>query len=340
MADGFLHPIRKRPNLTLITGALAHRVLFERADCGPRACGIEFSTPDGIRRAEVRRELVLAAGSIGSVQLLQLSGIGAGALLQSLGIDVVRDTPDVGGHLQDHLQIRTVYKVRNCRTVNTLYHNPVTRLGMGLQYLLTRTGPMTMPPSTLGAFTRSDPEQPTPNIEWHVQPLSLPRFGEPLHRFGAITPSVCNLRPTSRGHVRIVSPDPKAHPEIRLNYLSTDEDRRVAVDSLRITRRIMAANALAPFQPEEMLPGASLASDEELVQAAGDMGTTIFHPVGTCRMGRDDGAVVDAELRVRGIDRLRVIDASVMPRITSGNTNAPTVMIAERGVRYMLGRSA
>jgi choline dehydrogenase len=282
-----------------------------------------------------RREVVLAAGAIGSPQLLQLSGIGPGALLQAHGIPVVHDLPGVGENLHDHLQVRLMFKIRNGRTLNERANSLIGRGLMGLEYFLFRTGPLTMPPSQLGAFAKSDPGQPTANIEWHVQPLSLDKFGEPLHPFPAITPSVCNLRPTSRGHVRITSPDPLAHPAIRLNYLTTPEDQRVAVDGMRFTRRIMAARALARFMPEEWRPGSAIESDADLLHAAGDLGTTIFHPVGTCRMGPDVMAVVDDRLRVRGVDGLRVVDASVMPRITSGNTNAPTVMIAEKGAELI-----
>jgi len=282
-----------------------------------------------------RREVVLAAGAIGSPQLLQLSGVGPGPLLQAHGIPVVHDLPGVGENLHDHLQVRLMFKIRNGATLNERANSLIGRGLMGLEYFLFRTGPLTMPPSQLGAFAKSDPGQPTANIEWHVQPLSLDRFGEPLHPFPAITPSVCNLRPTSRGHVRITSPDPLAHPAIRLNYLATPEDQRVAVDGMRFTRRIMAARALARFTPEEWRPGPAVESDADLLHAAGDLGTTIFHPVGTCRMGPDRMAVVDDRLRVRGLDGLRVVDASVMPRITSGNTNAPTVMIAEKGAEMI-----
>jgi choline dehydrogenase len=228
-----------------------------------------------------------------------------------------------------------MFKIRNGRTLNERANSLIGRGLMGLEYFLFRTGPLTMPPSQLGAFAKSDPGQPTANIEWHVQPLSLDKFGEPLHPFPAITPSVCNLRPTSRGYVRITSPDPLAHPAIRLNYLTTPEDQRVAVDGMRFTRRIMAARALARFMPEEWRPGSAIESDAGLLHAAGDLGTTIFHPVGTCRMGPDVKAVVDDRLRVHGVDGLRVVDASVMPRITSGNTNAPTVMIAEKGAEMI-----
>ncbi|MGH8686454.1 MAG: GMC family oxidoreductase, partial [Burkholderiales bacterium] len=278
------------------------------------------------------REVILAAGAIGSPQILQLSGVGHGPLLAQHGIPVVHDLPGIGENLHDHLQIRIQYKVSGVPTLNERANSLFGKAAMGLEYLMFRTGPLTMPPSQLGAFARSDPGQPTPNIEWHVQPLSLDKFGDPLHAFPAITPSVCNLRPVSRGWVRIKSPRAEDYPEIRLNYLEAAEDRKVAIDAVRFTRRIMQAKALAKYSPEEIKPGAGIESDEALERAAGELGTTIFHPVGTCAMGR----VVDARLRVRGLERLRVIDASVMPRITSGNTNAPTTLIAEKGARFIL----
>jgi choline dehydrogenase len=327
----FLRPVQHRPNLTVLTGALVHRVRIDTRDGRRRATGVELALPEGARTVEARRGVILAAGAIGSPQILQLSGVGPGALLHRHAIPVVHDLPGVGENLHDHLQIRLMYKVRGVTTLNQRANSLLGKAAMGLEYLLFKTGPLTMPPSQLGAFARSDPSQPSANIEWHVQPLSLDRFGEPLHRFAAITPSVCNLRPTSRGHVRIKSADPRAYPAITLNYLSTAEDRQVAVDSMRFTRRIMAAKALARFSPEEWKPGPQLQSDDELQKAAGDLGTTIFHPVGTCKMGSDPLAVVDDRLRVRGVEGLHVIDASIMPRITSGNTNAPTVVIAERG---------
>ena len=283
-----------------------------------------------------RHEVILAAGSIGSPQILQLSGIGPGALLQQRGIDVVHDLPGVGENLHDHLQVRTVFRVANTVTLNQRVNSLFGKAAMGLEYLLFKTGPLTMPPSQLGAFAKSDPSRSSANIEWHVQPLSLDKFGDPLHTFNAITPSVCNLQPTSRGHVRIKRGDPLDAPAITLNYLSTDEDRQVAVAGLRFTRRIMATNALARFEPREWKPGLDIQTDAELAQAAGDLGTTIFHPVGTCKMGHDERAVVDDRLAVHGIAGLRVVDASVMPRITSGNTNAPTVMIAEKGAEFVL----
>jgi choline dehydrogenase len=264
-----------------------------------------------------------------------LSGLGPAELLRRHGIAVVADLPGVGANLHDHLQIRSIYKVRNTRTLNRRARGWLGQAAMALEYALFRTGPLTMPPSQLGAFARSDESEGAANLEWHVQPLSLDKFGDTLHEFAAITPSVCNLQPTSRGYVRIKSPDSAAHPAIRLNYLATDEDRAVAVAGLKLTRRIMAAKALARFEPAEWKPGPEIASDEDLARAAGDLGTTIFHPVGTCRMGHDALAVVDDRLRVHGVEGLRVIDASIMPRIVSGNTNAPTVMIAEMGADFI-----
>jgi choline dehydrogenase len=336
MVRAFLQPVRHRPNLTVLTGVHARRVLVERRDGALRATGVEVRRSDGsVALVAARREVVLAAGAIGSPQLLQLSGIGPGALLQTHGIPVLHPLPGVGENLHDHLQIRMMYKVHHVRTLNERANSLVGKALMGLEYVLFKTGPLTMPPSQLGAFAKSDPAQPSANMEWHVQPLSLDKFGDPLHPFPAITPSVCNLRPTSRGAVRITSPDPHAYPAIALNYLATPEDRRVALAGMRFTRRIMAARALARFAPEEWRPGPAVASDAELLHAAGDLGTTIFHPVGTCRMGPDPLSVVDDRLRVHGIGRLRVVDASVMPRITSGNTNAPTVMIAEKGAELI-----
>ena len=283
------------------------------------------------------RQVVLSAGAVGTPQLLQLSGVGAASLLQAHGIEVRHELPGVGENLQDHLQIRAVFAVQGVRTLNTLANSLAGKARIALQYLLTRSGPMSMAPSQLGAFTRSAPGHAWPNVEYHVQPLSLDAFGEPLHGFDAFTASVCNLNPTSRGHVRVRSADPADAPRIQAHYLSTPEDRQVAADSLRLTRRIAAMPALARYQPREVRPGLQFQTDEELARLAGDIGTTIFHPVGTCRMGRpeDPQAVVDTRLRVRGIDALRVVDASVMPTITSGNTNSPTLMIAERAAEWV-----
>jgi choline dehydrogenase len=284
----------------------------------------------GELHAAVRGELILAAGAVGSPQLLQLSGIGPGELLQGSGIPLVLERAGVGANLQDHLQLRLVYKVEGTRTLNEQASRLLARGWMGVEYLLFRRGPLTMAPSQLGAFARSDPARATPNLEYHIQPLSLDRFGEPLHSFPAFTASVCNLRPESRGSVRIGSPEPDAPPQIRPNYLATEGDRMVAADAIRLTRRIVAAPALARFRPQEFRPGVEFQSADELAAAASAIGTTIFHPVGTCRMGADPGAVVDDRLRLGGIAGLRVADASIMPTITSGNTNAPVIMIAEK----------
>ncbi|HLF12556.1 MAG TPA: GMC family oxidoreductase N-terminal domain-containing protein [Gammaproteobacteria bacterium] len=331
----FLRPVLHRANLTVMTDALVQRVVIETRDGVKRATGVVLQQNRGQASISARREVILAAGSIGSPQILQLSGVGPGALLQQHGVPVVHDLAGVGSNLHDHLQIRTIYKVNNTVTLNQRAGSWFGKLAMALEYVLFKTGPLTMPPSQLGAFAKSDPSQPAANMEWHVQPLSLDKFGAPLHAFNAITPSVCNLQPTSRGHVRIKSADPAAHPAITLNYLATEEDQRVAVAGMRFTRRIMAARSLAKFAPEEWKPGPQLQSDEQLRRAAADLGTTIYLPVGTCRMGRDALAVVDDRLVVRGIEGLRVIDASIMPRITSGNTNAPTVMIAEKGAEFI-----
>jgi choline dehydrogenase len=332
-ARAFLDPARPRPNLTVVTNALVHRVTFE----GRRATGVEFSRNGVLEHAGSSRETLLSAGAIGSPQILQLSGIGPAALLQQHGIPVVQDLP-VGENLQDHLQLRLAFRVNNAVTLNTLLDSWWAKAKMALEYAFKRTGPLTMPPSQLGAFAKSDPAQATPNLEYHVQPISLDRFGEPPHKFPAFTASVCNIRPTSRGSVRITSNDPQAYPAIAPNYLATEEDRRVAVEAIRLTRRIVNESAaLKCYAPVEFMPGPQFQSEAELVQAAGQIGTTIFHPVGTCKMGRADDptAVVDTQLRVRGIEGLRVIDASVMPTITSGNTNAPVMMIAERGSRLV-----
>jgi choline dehydrogenase-like flavoprotein len=333
-ARAFLKPALRAPNLRLETGCLAERVEFD----GRRAVGVTWRQHGAQRRAP-GRNIILAAGAIGSPHLLLLSGIGPGAQLQDHGIAVVLNRPGVGKNLQDHLQLRMIFKVSGVKTLNTSYHSLIGRIGMGLEYAFLRRGPLTMAPSQLGLFTRSDPSRERANIQFHVQPLSLDRFGEPLHTFPAFTASVCNVQPTSRGELRLRSADPAAPPAIAPNYLSTDEDRRVAADSLRVTRRIVGQPALARFKPQEYLPGPSAGDDDaSLIKAAGDIGTTIFHPVGTAKMGRDNDqlAVVDERLRVLGVEGLRVIDASVMPTITSGNTNAPTMMIAEKGAVFIL----
>ncbi len=337
-SKAFLRPVLRRSNLTVWTETLTERLLFERAANGELRCsGAELRRGGERVSVQAMREVVLSAGSIGSPAVLQRSGVGPAALLRAHGIDVVHDLPGVGENLQDHLQIRAVYKVQGAPTLNVLAGSLWGKARIGLQYALSRSGPMSMSPSQLGAFTRSDPAQPHANLEYHVQPLSLDAFGEPLHAFPAFTASVCNLNPTSRGHVRITGADPEAAPAIAPLYLATDEDRRVAADSLRVTRRIVAQPALAPFKPEEFKPGPQYQSDDELARLAGDIASTIFHPVGTTKMGRadDDTAVVDSHLRVRGIAGLRVVDAGVMPTITSGNTNSPTLMIAEKAARWI-----
>ena len=345
-AKAFLRPAcLGRPNFTLWTQAHARRLLLEdaTADTPLRCSGAEILHGRNMVRVHARREVILSAGSIGSPQILQLSGIGPEDLLQEHGIAVRHAAPGVGANLQDHLQIRAVFKVKNTLTLNTQANSWWGKARIGLQYALTRSGPMSMAPSQLGAFSRSDPAQPYANLEYHVQPLSLDAFGQPLHTFNAMTASVCNLNPTSRGSVRIQSPDFKQAPAIAPHYLSTPEDCKIAADSLRQVRHIMAQPALAPFAPEEYRPGTQFQSDEELARLAGDIATTIFHPVGTARMGRldDTMAVVDPELRVRdgrgGVVRgLRVVDASVMPTITSGNTNSPTLMLAEKAAQWLV----
>ena len=337
----FLRPAQGRPNLQVWTGAQVSRLLLRGGDgAGPlRAVGVEVlsGTAGKVVQALARREVVMAAGAVGTPQILQLSGIGPGALLRAHGITPQLELSGVGENLQDHLQIRAVFEVQGVRTLNVMASSWLGKAAIGLDYLLRRRGPMTMAPSQLGCFTRSSPGQSWPNVEYHVQPLSLDAFGEPLHRFNAFTASVCNLNPTARGHVRIRSANPLDAPQILANYLSTEEDRQVAADSLRLTRRIAQMPALAAYQPREIKPGVEYQSDADLARLAGDIGTTIFHPVGTCRMGHDDDAwaVVDCRLRVRGVAGLRIADASVMPRITSGNTNAPTLMIAERAAHWI-----
>ena len=336
-SKAFLKPASRRPNLTIMTGCHVERLLLETTESGPRCTGIVFTGGGTQWQAMARRETLLTAGAIGSPQLLQLSGIGPAALLQQHGIVPVVDAPGVGGNLQDHLQLRMVFKVQGVKTLNVMASNIVGKMQIGLQYALFQSGPMSMAPSQLGAFAKSDAQQATPNLQYHVQPLSLDKFGEPLHAFPAFTASVCNLRPTSRGHVHIASADSYAAPKIVPNYLSTEPDRKVAADALRLTRAIAAAPALKKFAPQEYKPGVQFQSEEELAQAASQIGTTIFHPVGTCRMGLAGEAlsVVDSTLRVIGVAGLRVVDASIMPYITSGNTNSPTVMIAEKAAQMI-----
>lgn len=333
----FLDPVKDRANLTILTEANVRKICFDDNLAEPRATGVAVLHGGQEHVFTANNEVILAAGAIASPQLLQLSGIGASETLHQHSIATLIELPGVGENLQDHLQIRTIYSVDNTITLNQRARTPWGMALMGLEYFLRKTGPLTMPPSQLGAFAKSDPSQPSANMEWHVQPLSLDKFGSPLHKYNAITPSVCNLRPSSRGTVALKSNKPDDAPAIAPNYLSTQADLDVAVAGLRFTRKIMAAPALAPFNPKELKPGPEVTAEEDLQRAAGDLGTTIFHPVGTCKMGpgHDTSAVVDDQLRVHGIKGLRVIDASIMPTITSGNTNAPTVMIAERGADFI-----
>lgn len=342
-AKAFLRPALRRANLQVLTGAHVTRLLLEDAPAGSQhqlvARGVELRLgQDAPIQVRCRGEVLLAAGAIGSPQILQLSGIGDGARLKAAGVMPRHELPGVGGNLQDHLQVRAVFAVDNTRTLNTLSATLLGKARIAAEYALLRSGPMSMAPSQLGAFTRSDPGRRWPNLQYHVQPLSLDAFGEPLHAFEAFTASVCNLNPESRGEVHIASSDPAQAPRIAPRYLSTETDRRVAADSLRLTRRIVAQPALADFHPREVKPGLQYETDDELARLAGDIGTTIFHPVGTCSMGRadDPDAVLDSRLRVRGVAGLRVVDASVMPEITSGNTNSPTLMIAERAAEWAL----
>jgi choline dehydrogenase len=328
-SKAFLRPVRKRPNLKIVTGALIDKLILD----GREARGVEFRLGAVPQRVTARLETLLTAGAIGSPIILQRSGIGPGELLRQHGVPLVHELAGVGGNLQDHLQLRMIFKVQGITTLNQRAHSLWGKAMMGLEYALFRSGPLSMAPSQLGGFFRSAPDVATPDLEFHVQPLSLDRFGEPLHRFAAFTASVCNLRPTSRGVVHIRDRDAATAPIIAPRYLSTDADRSVAARALRLTRGVVAQPALAAFRPQEHLPGARFASDADLARAAGDIGTTIFHPTCTCAMGPagDPQAVTDSELRVHGIGRLRVVDASIMPSITSGNTNSPTLMIAERG---------
>ena len=333
-ATAFLKPVLNRTNLELRMNAHVHRVIVENH----RAVAVEYEHDGRHFTARARGEILLTAGAIASPQILQLSGIGPAALLRDHGIEVVRDLPGVGENLQDHLQLRLVYKVQGVKTINQIDRSLFAKAMAAVEYGLFHAGTLTMPPSQFGMFTRSSPEQERVNVEFHIQPLSLDKFGEPLHTFPAFTASICNLQPASRGHVRIRSTDPKQAPAIQPNYLSTEQDRRIAVDSLKLTRKLVAAPALAKYRPEEYLPGPSVQTEAQMARAAGDLGATIFHPVATAKMGveGDPMAVVDARLRVRGINALRVIDASVMPLITSGNTASPTLMIAEKGAAMVL----
>ncbi|OOY15172.1 FAD-dependent oxidoreductase [Thioclava sp. DLFJ4-1] len=327
----FLKPAMQRQNLRIETNAQVEKLLIEDG----RVIGIRYNQ-NGQSHDVKAGETVLSAGSIGSVQILELSGIGRGDVLSEHGITPVAEVDGVGENLQDHLQLRLIYKVSGVKSLNTMSSTLWGKAKIGMEYALFRSGPMSMSPSQVGIFTRSFPEKETPDLEYHVQPVSLDKFGDAVHPFPGMTASVCNLRPESRGHVHITSPDFRAHPEIAPNYLSTEGDRRVAAEAIRQVRRVASQPAFSKYKPEEYKPGPDYQTEADLVKAAGDIGTTIFHPVGTCRMGSDDGAVVDSRLRLKALKGLRIADASVMPTITSGNTNAPTMMIAEKAAQMIL----
>ena len=333
-ADAFLHPIKSRANLTVVTKAHVNKIQFE----GKKVTGVKFWRGYELFEASVSGEIILASGAIGSPQIMQTSGISSGALSQKLGINNIIDLPGVGENLQDHLQMRLVFKVKNTKTLNLRANSLLGKIGMGLEYFLFKRGPMTMAPSQLGGFAKSDENRETPNLQYHIQPLSTEKLGDPLHPFEAFTASVCNLRPESRGHVRIKTEDSRVPPKIQPDYLSDPADRKVAADAIKLTRKIVSSPAMKKFEPEEFKPGIMFASDDELAREAGNIGTTIFHPVGTCKMGpaSDKMAVVDERLKVYGLQGLRVVDASVMPTITSGNTNSPTLMIAEKASDMIL----
>jgi choline dehydrogenase-like flavoprotein len=331
-AKAFLRPARGRPNLTVLTKAHARRLIIEEGEVR----GVEFQHDGVAKKARATRETVLAAGAIGSPHLLELSGIGRGDVLQKAGIETVRNVAGIGENLQDHLQLRMIYKVTGVPTLNEKASTMFGKAAIGLEYLLKRSGPMAMAPSQLGIFTRSGPDKETADLQYHIQPVSLEKFGESVHPFPGMTASVCNLRPDSRGSVHAKGPDFAMQPEIRPNYLSEQSDRDVAVRAIRLTRSIVRQPSFARFKPVEYKPGPSFETEAELEKAAGDIGTTIFHPTGTCRMGGDPESVVDPQLRLRALGRLRIADASVMPRITSGNTNSPTIMIAEKAAAMIL----
>jgi choline dehydrogenase-like flavoprotein len=331
-AVGYLNPVKKRPNLDVVTHALTHRVLLD----GKRAIGIEYSVKGDTRTAYADAEVLLSAGAIGSPQILQLSGIGGGVRLADAGMGVVHDLPGVGENLQDHLQVRSMYRTKDPITMNDQVKNPINKMFMGLDYLFFRRGPLSMGASQVCVFTRTQQDMETPDIQFHLQPLSADKPGDGLHKFSAFTSSVCQLRPESRGYLTITSNDPTDYPAIHPNYLATQTDQRTIVDGMKMSRRLSETLSLGPYVAEELEPGPQAKSDEELLEHARDNSVTIYHPVGTCKMGSDTMAVVDDRLRVYGIERLRVVDASIMPTLVSGNTNAPTIMIAEKAADMIL----
>ena len=331
-ADGFLRPAMKRPNLRVMTQAHTERLILQGKDVK----GVQFQHKGQTYQAFAEAEVLLAAGAINSPKILEHSGIGQPDLISDLGLDPLHESPGVGENLQDHLQIRTVFKVSNAKTLNTKANSLLGKAQIGLQYLLTKSGPMSMAPSQFGMFVKSDPAMETPDLEYHVQPLSTKALGDPLHPFPAITVSVCNLRPESVGSCHAATPDSAEQPEIKLNYLSAEKDKQVAIKAIKHARLMMTAKAMAPHTPEEILPGPQFQTDSELLEQAGNIATTIFHPVGTCKMGTDKMAVVGPDLRVHGLNGLRVVDASIMPKIVSGNTASPVVMIAEKAAQMIL----
>ncbi|MCR9212663.1 MAG: GMC family oxidoreductase N-terminal domain-containing protein [Proteobacteria bacterium] len=331
-SKAFLKPVRSRPNLRVMTQAETEALILE----GSKVTGVEFTAAGKPALATAGREVIVAAGAVNSPKILELSGIGQPELLSGFGLDCHHELPGVGENLQDHLQIRTVFKIQNGETLNQRANSLMGKVGMGLEYLLFQKGPLSMAPSQLGIFAKSDPRLETPDLEYHVQPLSTDKLGEPLHNFPAVTASVCNLRPESRGSIHLKSRNVSDQPAIQANYLSTEGDRQVAAKSIQLTRQLMATEAVKRFQPEEMLPGTHIQDTEDLVREAGNIATTIFHPIGTCKMGNDPMAVVDDRLKVHGLDGVRIVDASIMPTITSGNTNSPVIMIAEKAAKMIL----
>lgn len=331
-SKAFLRPAESRANLTIVTDALTEELILE----GKLVKGVKFSIKGQASTAFAGKEVILAAGAVNSPKIMELSGVGRSEILSNFGIPVKHELAGVGENLQDHLQIRTVFKIQNAHTLNEQANSLFGKLRMGLQYLINQSGPLSMAPSQLGIFTKSDPSMETPDLEYHIQPLSTDKLGEPLHPYPAVTASVCNLRPESRGTIHLQSLDPAEQPSIKPNYLSAEHDRMLAVKSIRLTRKLMASKAISEFQPEEMLPGIAFEKDDDLLREAGNIATTIFHPVGTCKMGDDSMAVVDERLRVHGLAGLRVVDASIMPTITSGNTNSPVIMIAEKASEMIL----
>ena len=332
-AVGYLNPVKKRKNLKIETKAHIKKIIFK----GLKAVGVEFWQDNEMKTIKCNKEIILSAGSIGSPHILQVSGIGPSELLQSHGIDVIKNVETIGKNLHDHLMLRPVYKVKNIYTLNQLYHSYYRKFLTGLEYFFLRSGPMTMGASQLCCFTKSDPSFETPNLEFHIAPMSTDKLGgAALHNFPAFTPTVCNIRPTSRGHVSIVSKDTRDDPKITMNYLSTNEDKEIAVKAIKLTRNIvLESNAFKPYEPEELRPGLNLNNDE-ILKEVGKYANTVFHPVGTCKMGNDNKAVVNERLIAHGLEGLRIVDASVMPHITSGNTNAPTIMIAEKAADMIL----